>query len=159
LSFAQLYELKIYDKLLDKFIDKCYEALEDMSVSYSFIRLHIFSKRYKRASARIFDLLKLNVGLVEVVQNISNSTKVTDDYYLSRFYRSFLSEMQFFEWFTNVKNKLSEIQEIDSMVLERVDVVRSTMLEFWIVLLIVFEIVLAFIPGHNIVEFIGALLK
>ncbi|MCK9477570.1 MAG: hypothetical protein M0R46_16770 [Candidatus Muirbacterium halophilum] len=144
LGYTQVYELKVYDYLLDNFIETLYNEVENYKFKNSLIAPSIFSKKYTRLIKNAVSLLELRVDIVDLIRDISNALKVTEDVYYSYFYSKVIEKVKFNQWYENINIKLEEIEKFNALLREEGDVVRSAKLEFWIILLFVIEIVLAF---------------
>ena len=144
LGYTQIYELKVYDYLLDNFIETLYNEVDNYKFKNSMIAPSIFSKRYTRLIKNAVALLELRVDIVDLIRDISNALKVTEDVYYSYVYSKIIEKVEFNKWYENIKIKLEEIEKFNALLREEGDVVRAAKLEFWIILLFVIEIVLAF---------------
>ena len=137
---AQLLELRYYDALLDAELPRMY----DRAAASRGSRLGLF-RRHGRLLA---DLQKQVADSTEIVERVENSLKVTDDVYLARIYAAALEIFRGRAWRSGIDRKLGIIRETYSMLNSEAQVSRSEALELMIVLLIVFEIVLAFVRPH-----------
>ena len=138
---AQLLELRYYDALLDAELPRMY----DRAAAARGRRLNVLRHGYGKLLA---DLQRQVADSTEIVERVENALKVTDDVYLARIYASALEIFRGRAWRSGIDRKLGIIRETYSMLNSEAQVSRSEVLEMMIVLLIVFEIVLAFIRPH-----------
>ena len=137
----QLLELKTYDKLLDKRIEKAYGSLRSVFV-HSGVGIAWLSKTYAELSRTASDLAELRIEVVDYVHDLRNILKFTGDWYLGKLYSALGERFRIMEWLNLVDKKLEQLQELYSMAMERVDVYRAMSLEFLVMLLIISLVVL-----------------
>ncbi|NPV89377.1 MAG: hypothetical protein HPY50_01215 [Firmicutes bacterium] len=135
LEFAvvELLELRYYDRLLDKEMEKMYKEIE--AVGYGFGRL----SKYRRLMKRLMELV---LDITEVTERIHNSLKVTGDVFYARVYGTALTAFRTRAWMESVERKVALIQQNYSLLSGEVINQRSMMLEWAIVILISVEIIL-----------------
>lgn len=142
LSRIQLFELKTYDTILDKEIGKTYGMLETMPFTQGILGLRLFSRNYKKLSQVALELMELRIELVDMIMDVMNSTKVTDDISLAYLYRKVNDEFRLNDWYESARSKLEELEGVYKMVIDRLDMLRSYTVEFLILVVIVLEIVI-----------------
>ena len=142
LSRIQLFELKIYDTILDKEIGRFYAMLETAPLTQGILGLHLFSRSYKKLSQVALELMELRIELVDMIKDVMNSMKVTDDISLAYLYRRANQEFRVNEWYESTKDKLEELEDVYKMIIERLDMLRNYTIEFLILVVIILEIVL-----------------
>jgi len=103
------------------------------------------SKRYRDLARAAGEIAECRVEVTDLVEDMRNILKFTGEWYLGKLYRIASERFRISDWLSLVDRKIGQLQELYGMAMERVDVHRATTLEFLIVLLIVFEIVLAVI--------------
>jgi len=137
----QLLELKTYDKLLDRRVERAYGSLRG---AFSKPRMGITwgSRQYSELSRTASDLAELRVEVVDLVEDLRNILKFTGEWYLGKLYRISSERFRIADWLALVDKKLDRLQELYAMAMERVDVHRATTLEFLMMLLIVTLVVL-----------------
>jgi len=137
----QLLELKTYDKLLDRRVERAYGSLRG---AFSRPRMGITwgSRQYSELSRTASDLAELRVEVVDLVEDLRNILKFTGEWYLGKLYRISSERFRIADWLALVDKKLDRLQELYAMAMERVDVHRATTLEFLMMLLIVAIVVL-----------------
>ena len=138
---AQLLELRYYDALLDAELPRMY----DRAAATRSGRLNFLRRGYGRLLA---DLQRQVADSTEIVERVENALKVTDDVYLARIYAAALEIFRGRAWRSGIDRKLGIIRETYSMLNSEAQVSRSEVLEVMIVLLIVAELVLAFLRPH-----------
>jgi hypothetical protein len=138
---AQLLELRYYDALLDAELPRMYDRAARTRAG----RLPFLRRGYGKLLA---DLQAQVADSTEIVERVENSLKVTDDVYLARIYATALEIFRGRAWRAGIDRKLGIIRETYSMLNSEAQVSRSEVLELTIILLIVFEIVMAFVNPH-----------
>jgi hypothetical protein len=133
---AQLLELRYYDAVLDDELQQLYERMQTTRRR----RLPRLSRRY---SQLLGDIQRLFTDSTELVERVENSLKVTDDVFLGRVYSAALEIFRGRAWRDGVYRKLTLVRESYEMLSAEAQASRSEVLELAIVLLIVFEIVMA----------------
>jgi hypothetical protein len=145
LEFAncELLELRYYDALLDRELDRIYHEVEAGPASGWRYWLH---NRYRPTSHR---LLTLMVDVVELKDQIENSLKLIGDLYSARVYRAISERLRLKEWEASIEGKLRSARQIYEVLTDSLDIGRSVFLEWTIIILIALEIVLLFaLPSH-----------
>lgn len=141
LAKIQLLELKTYDKLLDRRVERAYGSLRGamkgprMGITWR-------SRQYGELSRAASELAELRVEVTDSVGDLRNILKFTGEWYLGKLYRLSSERFRIGEWLALVDKKLDRLQELYTMAMERVDVHRATTLEFLMVLLIIAIVVL-----------------
>jgi len=148
LARIQLLELKTYDKLLDMRLERAYESLHKV---FTKTRIGIAWARldYRELAKAAGELAEWRVEVTDLVEDMRNILKFTGEWYLGKLYRISSERFRIQDWLALVDKKLSQLQELYAMAMERVDVHRSITLEFLIVLLIVIEVILAIVLGFK----------
>jgi hypothetical protein len=100
------------------------------------------ARRYSRLLSEVQGLV---LEIIEVSERVDNALKVTDDVYWNRLYSAMIEVLRVQVWRGVVDHKLALLRETYSMLHDDADAERTTALEIAIVLLIVVEIVLAFL--------------
>lgn len=138
LEFAnsQLLELRYYDDLLSKEMDKMYDALEEAETIARYRR----RGHYRRIMNRLAELV---IDISEITERIHNSLKLTEDVFYARVYGSALNIFRTKAWAESIERKVTIIQQNYSLLSNEITTQQSTMLEVAIVLLILLEVVLA----------------
>lgn len=141
LEFAncELLELRYYDALLDRELDRIYDEVESGPPASWRYFLH---NRYRPTSHR---LLALMVDVVELKDQIENSLKLIGDLYSARVYRAISERLRLKEWEESIEGKLRSARQIYEVLTDSLDIGRSVFLEWTIIILIALEIVLFFI--------------
>lgn len=135
---AQLLELRYYDAVLDAELPRMYDRVQATRA-----RPGIFLGR--RFAPLLSDLQTLVADSTELVERVENSLKVTDDVYLARIYSAALEIFRGRSWRAGIDRKLGIIRDTYTMLNAESQATRSEALELAIVLLIVFDIVAAFL--------------
>ena len=137
---AQLLELRYYDALLDAELPRMYDRIAARRGNGSLLR-----NRY----AGLLAALQAQVAdSTEIVERVENALKVTDDVYLARVYSAALEIFRARAWRAGIDRKLAIVRETYGMLSGEAQAARAEALEMSIVVLIVLEIVLAFVLPH-----------
>lgn len=135
---AQLLELRVYDAVLDGELPRMYDRIAAVRRR----GLTVLNRRYAPLLA---GLQVLVADSTELMERVENSLKLTDDVYLARIYAAALEIFRGRTWRSGVDRKLAIIRETYDMLNAESQAARSEALEVVIVLLIVAELVLAFV--------------
>ncbi len=148
LARIQLLELKTYDKLLDMRLERAYDSLHRV---FTKPRMGIawIQRDYKDLAKAAGELAEWRVEVTDLVEDMRNILKFTGEWYLGKLYRISSERFRIQDWLALVDKKLGQLQELYAMAMERVDVHRSTTLEFLIVVLIIIEVILAIVLGFK----------
>jgi hypothetical protein len=137
---AQLLELRYYDAILDGELPRMYDAIAAARRKWSVFPGRRFAGLLSRLQAVVADT-------TELVEQVENALKVTDDVYLARVYSSALEIFRGRTWRTGIDRKLGILRDTYAMLNDEAQAARSETLEIAIVVLIVAEFVLAFVRG------------
>ncbi len=137
---AQLLELRYYDAQLDAELPRLYDAIEAARARRSVFPGRRFAALLSRLQAQVADS-------TELVERVENAIKVTDDVYLARVYSAALELFRGRAWRAGIDRKLAILRETYAMLNDEAQAARSETLEIAIVVLIVGEIVMAFLRG------------
>jgi hypothetical protein len=135
---AQLLELRYYDTLLDHELPRMYDR-----VQAAHRRLPALARGGYSRLARELHVLVAEV--TEITERIDNALKVTEDVYLARVYGAALELFRVPSWAAAVDRKLEIIRQTYTALHDEGNTARAELLEMGIILLIVLEIVLAWL--------------
>ncbi|MEM2124141.1 MAG: hypothetical protein QXL43_02250 [Methanolinea sp.] len=140
---VQVLELRFYDRELSRQMDRMYEDIENADRQWWIIR----SLHY-RTLMKV--LMSEQAEVSEILEDINNLIKVTDDIYYARVYAAALQALRSDSWSQSVNRKLSIIRETYRMLSDEVNVQHAHFLEWIIILLIALEIIIFTWPftGH-----------
>jgi hypothetical protein len=136
---AQLLELRYYDDLLDRSI----KGVWDRGVTPkapAILRL-VYSP-YRAMARRVLGTL---LEMSEFIERVENSLKVIGDFYLARVYEGAVKRLRIRQWQASVTRKQQILTQVYGLLRGEVDTDRALTLEGMIVVLIVLEMVLAFV--------------
>ena len=80
-----------------------------------------------------------------MIERLENAVKIIGDFYLARLYRSALRRFRLPAWQQTVLRKQKLLAEVNGLLNDAADVRRSELLELTIILLILWEILYAFL--------------
>jgi len=138
LANVQLLELRVYDRYLDRILEKAYDDLG----------------RYFEGSLLatprpvLKDLADSRVDLTRMIDLVENIGKLFGDYYLAKIYRSLTERFHIPKWQTVVESKLNTLNELYLMASQEVQGRRTIALEAAIVLLFVLDLILILLTLH-----------
>ncbi|HEV8694157.1 MAG TPA: hypothetical protein VGQ93_08260 [Lysobacter sp.] len=133
---AQLLEMRYYDELLDAELSTMYDLVANARGGLSLLA----SRRAARLARRLYGLV---AEVTELTEKVENSLQVTEDVYLARIYGAALELFRVPRLSDAVDRKLAIIRDTYSALYDEASSRRAELLELAIVLLIVFEIVIA----------------
>ncbi len=131
-AVLELLELRVYDAVLDRAVEKAYDYLD-------------FSKKktfYAPPSNVLKYLVEVKLGVSEIIEKVENSLKLIGDPFLAKVYSTASSRFFLEKWKTGVKEKLNTINATYSFLWERANTNRMIILEVAIVVLFVMDILL-----------------
>jgi hypothetical protein len=132
---VQLLELRYLDRMLDTRIARLYE--------------HVARRRrllsLTPAMLRVRELSELRLDTATLRERMINALKLIGDLYLTKIYTRTADRLHLAEWQRSIDGKLEVIQNVADVFATRASTARAELLELTIVLLIVFEILLAFV--------------
>lgn len=137
---AQLLELRYYDAILDAELPRLYDAIEAARRKRSVFP----GRRFGGLLARLHTVV---ADTTEVVEQVENALKVTDDVYLARVYGAAMELFRGRAWRAGIDRKLAILRETYAMLNDEAQASRSETLEIAIVVLIVLETVMAWWRG------------
>jgi hypothetical protein len=135
---AQLLELRYYDELLDDELPRMYDRVAEARKA-----LRGLGRRRYATLAR--ELHRLVAEVTEITERVDNALKVTEDVYLARVYGTALELFRVSTWGSAVDRKLSIVRDTYTALYDEASTARAELLEIAIVLLIVFELLLALV--------------
>ena len=137
---AQLLEMRYYDELLDAELVSMYELVANARGGLSLLA----SRRAARLARSLYGVF---AEVTQLTERVENSLQVAEDVYLARIYGTALDLFRVHRLGAAVDRKLAIIRDTYTALYEEASSRRAELLELAIVLLIVFEIVLA-LAGH-----------
>ena len=135
---AQLLELRYYDDILDDELPRIYDRVEETRGGLASLSRRRFSRLARTIYSRVAEV-------TEIMERVDNALIVTEDVYLARIYGSALDLFRVRTWATGVERKLELMRDTYRALYDEAATARAEILEAAIVLLIVLEIVLAFL--------------
>jgi hypothetical protein len=131
-AVAMLLELRTYDTLLDRVLDRAYDDLEKKP---SIMTLRPF--------ATIIDYLsEVKLDVSEVIEKVTNSLKLIGDPYLARVYTRAATRFGLSAWEASLRHKLATVESLYELLYERTQARQLVVLELLIVVLFVLDILL-----------------
>ena len=110
-----------------------------------FLTIFSFSaENWSRPPSEIRDLM----GLSELVERIDNAIKSVGDFYAARVYRGAMRRLRIEAWKESIERKQTLIGEAYEMLKGEAEVRRGLILEVTVIVLIVIEVIQAFMGGH-----------
>jgi uncharacterized Rmd1/YagE family protein len=85
--------------------------------------------------------MRTSAEISETIEKVDNLIKVTEDVYYARVYAAALKILRSGQWSESVSRKINVIRENYSMLSDEVRIQHSNFLEWVVILLIAFEIV------------------
>ncbi|HYG75889.1 MAG TPA: hypothetical protein VEK08_12875 [Planctomycetota bacterium] len=132
----QLLALRKYDQYLDMTLEKGYEDYERLSKGPMISTA--------RAREMVRDLSEVRMDLAKVTDEIANTAKFFGDWYIARVYMGLAEKLHISDYHKTVEEKLATLNDLYQSVLSEINGRQMLILEAMIVLLIVFEVVMAF---------------
>ena len=141
---VQVLELRFYDRQLSRQMEKMYDDIENADRQWWISRIFKYQDLMKI-------LMSEQAEVSEIIEEINNFIKVTEDVYYARVYAAVLKVLRSNQWTDSVNRKIATIRETYRMLSEEVNVQHAHFLEWIVILLIAFEILIFVlpIPGHS----------
>jgi len=135
---AQLLQMRYYDELLDDELPRMYDLVEETRS-----RLNILAaRRYGELARRLTTLV---AEVTELTEKVDNALQVTEDVYLARIYAAALDLYRVPTVSRAVHRKLAIIRDTYTALYDEASSRSSQMMEAAILVLILVEVVLAFL--------------
>ena len=116
-AIIELLELRHYDGVLDGVLEQSHKDVHGKSFGITpFSRLHR-------------ELAHVRIEVTDVVEKVENSLKLIGDMYLAKVYSIAAERFGLPQWKESVRNKLQTLQNIYSMLTERINGQRLMILE------------------------------
>ncbi|HET8625475.1 MAG TPA: hypothetical protein VFM14_18080 [Gemmatimonadales bacterium] len=141
LEFAnvQLLELRWLDAELDAALEEAYDRLtQRRRGGLAGVRLH---------TPDLDRIGELQADAAILFERVSNALKLVGDQYLSRLYRLVSGRLHLADWDAGIVRKLDTLEGIYGKLNDRATARRLEVLEWIVILLIAFEIVLSLVQG------------
>jgi hypothetical protein len=144
LEFAnvELLEMRHLDDRLDAALDEAYEVLERDDRSRGSLMWRTFSRPFTSDLHRVSQLQMESAMLFE---GVNNAIKLLGDQYLARVYRYAAQRLHLPEWDASILRKLATLESIYEKLSDRQANRRMEALEWIIIALIAFEVVMSVI--------------
>lgn len=136
-ALTHLLEVRYYDELLDQRLTEIYDSVGDD-------RSRLFQNRYGRISKEANSRF---IEFAEFMERMGNSLKVVGDFYLARIFRGAIRRFRISDWEENITRKMNLLARVSDLLQGETNIRRSHWLEGIIIMLILFEIISAFV-GH-----------
>ncbi len=139
LEFAnvELLELRYVDQKLDRALDQAYERLSGRAAS--------LPRLFGYYGADLRRVAELQVDNATLFEGVNNTLKLLGDQYLARVYRTVNRRFHLNEWDESILRKLQTLESIYEKISDQASNRRMEVLEWVIIFLIAFSIVLEFI--------------
>jgi hypothetical protein len=129
---VQLLELRYYDNLLNKQMEKMYDDIELAETKSRYRKM----RHYREI---IGSRMQIIADITEVREKIENLIKITEDIYYARVYQTTLKVLRSEQWTSSLNGKLEVIQQNYSLLSNEVNIQHSHFLEWIIIVLIALE--------------------
>ena len=138
LDFAnvELLELRYLDQKLDRALDQAHETLSRRSG---------IAGIFRSSGTDLRGLAELQVDNATLFEGLNNTLKLVGDQYLARLYRLVSRRFHLDEWDSSILRKLETLESIYEKVSNQASTRRMEVLEWVIIILIAFSILLEFI--------------
>jgi hypothetical protein len=132
----QLLEYRHIDNRLDDRLAGAYKLIHPPTRSWlPFWRMH---------GRQLRDLGELRIEMHDVFERTGNVLKLVGDQYLARCYQLLAARFHLDQWEKNIERALEVVQGAYQVVADQSAMVRTEVLEIIVIILIAFEIVMAF---------------
>lgn len=129
---VQLVELRYYDNVLNKQMEKMYDDIELAETKSRYRKM----RHYREIIGKRMQLI---ADITEVREKIENLIKITEDIYYARVYQNTLRVLRSDQWTQSINRKLEVIQQNYTLLSNEVNIQHSYWLEWIIIVLIALE--------------------
>ncbi len=139
-SLSHQLELRFYDHLIDSRLQQLYTSLEEDRKRFPLVKIlrGSFSQVAEEASSTYLELS-------EFTERMGNSLKAIGDFYLARIFRAALQRFRTRDWEESIGRKMDLLSKIPTLLQNEVNTRRGHLLEIIIILLIAYEIIMAYV--------------
>jgi hypothetical protein len=143
IASAQLLELRYYDSVLDGELGRLHDAIAAKRPPGSLLLVSPYKELLRQ-------LMLTLIELSEFIERIENALKIVGDVYLARVYEGAVRQLRIGRWTEQVTRKHRLLQQTYALLKGEVDTNRALTLEVMVVVLILFEVVMALVKagGH-----------
>jgi len=135
---AQLLELEFFDEFLDEELERAYDDVEAVQRGGGVLRYAHMRRVLNRLTMTVMEVTELSGRVI-------NALKITEDVFYAQVYTGASEVLGLPTWIAGVQEKVNALRDIYAMLAEEATNSRLMILEATIVLLILLEIVLAFL--------------
>ncbi len=140
LANLQLLEMRRLDDELDRALDGAYDLLAQPRALISKLLPAAAGEPLRRVG-------RMQVDGALLFERVNNSLKLLGDPYLARLYRQAGQRFSLPDWNAGVLRKLETLESIYTKISDHASALRMELLEWIIILLILFEVVMSLLPG------------
>jgi hypothetical protein len=131
-AVAMLLELRIYDGLLDRVLDRAYDDLERKRTMLRY--------RLRPLISTLNYLAEVKLEVSELVEKVTNSLKLVGDPYLARVYNAAAGRFHLSSWEASVREKLGTVEALYGLLHDQTQNRLMVALEVLIVVLFAVDI-------------------
>lgn len=135
----QLLEMRYLDRELDQALDKSYDMLTRRQSKRTPLIFKAFDGDLKQVA-------QMQAEAALMFEGISSGLKLLGDQYLSRVYGMAARRFYLKDWSKGIDRKIGILESIYQKLEDKIDSMRNQLMELTIVLLIMFEIAMSFMP-------------
>lgn len=130
---VQVLELRYYDRVLTRQMERMYDDIETADKKSQYRRL----RQYHDIMSR---LMETQAEISDIIEKVDNLIKITEDIYYARVYASALNVIRISQWRAGVSRKIDIIRQNYQMLSNEVNIQHSNFLEIVVILLIAVEL-------------------
>jgi len=136
----QLLEFRYVDDRLDDILVAAHRQIELLTRSWL--------PSWRAYTRPLRELGELKVDANEVFERTGNVLKLVGDQYLARVYRQLADRFHLGEWEQSIQRKLDTVEGVYKVLADQAATARAELLEIIIVILILFEVIMAVVARH-----------
>jgi len=138
LANIQLLELQYFDRLLDEKLNFFYQQTYTVPLR---AYIPLLGQKLEHPASR---LANLRVDISVVTQRLESSIKMVGEAYYSNLYSMLTEKLSLKEWRESINRKLEIIKDLYTVYQDRLDTLHEEILTLVIIILIAFEVFVAF---------------
>jgi len=144
LSISLLLLFRIYDRKIDKEIPNAFDAIKKMHTS----KLYFLTLAPRKLEKSLLKASEIGLVILDDIEDLMNPHKITQDWYYQSVYQRMLNTLKVTDFEKVVQHKIDALQDLYATARELSTGQLTLILEFAIVILFLWEVILPLIKGY-----------
>ncbi len=138
LAISLLLLFQIYDRKIDSEIDNAFDAIKKLSSS----KLYFLTQAPRKLEKSLFKVSEIGLVILDDIEDLMNPHKITADWYYQSFYMKMLNTLKVTDFEKVVQHKIDVLEDLYATARELSTEQLTLILEFAIVVLILYEVII-----------------